>query len=656
MTAQTPHTEAQRRVSYTAGGPAPHPPPPGALDPPSPPRSPGVNPGSLTARVWTWHLWGLTDTRFETAATVATLALLAASRFALLPSGPWEWDETLFARGLLSFDLPAHFPHPPGFPLWMALGWVMLRVVGDPLRGFQLLSAAASCLAIFPLAALGRRAAPAPVAAAAAVTVLFAPAVWLHAGRGFTDTAAAFFALWGAALAVHGLEGRRATGFTLLLTAAFLIRPILLPPLGAVWLAGALRVRPAKRLIPGLLLGLAATASAVAGMVLAQGSWGGFASSFVKHATTHARNLVEHNPGGVLDLGIVKGLGGPWPATGVAILALLGIVVWWRRASRRGAVAWFVVLAVMAVQLVWLQNRRFPRYAVPLEMALAPLLAAVASASAPPIVAAGTLAGLGTVWAVGGFPLLVEQHTTLLPGWAAVRQAAAEADQTGVELVVEPGLYPFLSYLEQLDRRAGRPWRFRWYLAPASPDSKELPSGRYLLVTDYPFHYFASLDGGETRFPTVSDRLRPLTQGRFLNVVVLRNSPLPVRGWWLPEVAEGLGKFMWGGAEAELLVPPLPAGELLAIDLVPYPGPEPLEVVVNGIVALTVPGSAPRAAYPLEARFFANERTNRVVFHRAEAYVPSTSDRRLLSVQLWGLSFVTAPATSPVRPAPPPSP
>ena len=88
----------------------------------------------------------------------------------------------------------------------MALGWVMLRLVGDPLRGFQLLSAAASCLALFPLAALGRRVAPAPVAAAAAVAVLFVPGVWLHAGRGFTDTAAAFFALWAAALAVWGLE------------------------------------------------------------------------------------------------------------------------------------------------------------------------------------------------------------------------------------------------------------------------------------------------------------------------------------------------------------------------------------------------------------------------------------------------------------------
>jgi hypothetical protein len=621
MTAQTPHDEAQRGVWYTP-------------------------------RVWTWRLWGFADARLEAAATVATLALLAGSRFALLPLGPWEWDETLFARGLLSFNLPAHFPHPPGFPLWMALGWVMLRLVGDPLRGFQLLSAATSCLAIFPLAALGRRVAQKPVAAAAALTVLFVPGVWLHAGRGFTDTAAAFFALWAAALAVWGLEGRRASGFTLLLTAAFLIRPILLPPLGVLWLAGAITVRPARRLIPGVLLGIAATAVAVACLVLAQGSWAGVASSFMTHAAAHARGLVEHNPGGVLDLGIVKGFVAPWLTVGMAALSLLGVVVWRRRASRRGAVAWLVVLAVTVVQLVWLQNRRFPRYAVPLEMALAPLLAAVASATAPPIVAAGTLAALGAAWAVGSYPLLVEQHTTLLPGWAAVQRGVAEADQTGADLVVEPGLYPFLSYREQLDQHAGRPWRFRWYLAPASPDSKELPSGRYLLVTDYPFHYFGSLDGGETRFPTVSEGLRPLTQGRFLNVAVLRSAALPVRGWWLPEVAEGLGKFMWGRADAELLVPPLPAGKTLAIDFVPYPGPAPLEVAVNGTLALTVPGHTPRAVRTLDPRLFSSERTNRVVFRRAEGYVPSVSDQRHLSVQLWGLSFVATSCAPVASPAP----
>jgi hypothetical protein len=622
VTTETPSTEAQRGLSYTA-------------------------------RVWTLHLWGLRHERLDACATLLTLAFLAASRFALLPAGPWEWDETLFARGLLAFDLPAHFPHPPGFPLWMALGWVMLRLVRDPLLGLQLLSAATSCLTVFPLATLGRRVAPAPVAAAAAVAVLFVPGVWIHAGRGFTDTPSAFFALWAAALAVHGLEGRRVTGFATLLTVAFLIRPILLPPLGLLWLAGALTVRPRRRLVPGIGIALVSTLFAVVGLTIAQGSWADVASSFVAHAATHARNLVEHNPGGVFDLGIMKGFGGPWPTAGVGVLALLGVVVWARRVSRRGAAAWLVILAVLVAQLVWLQNRRFPRYAVPLQEAAAPLLAGVAAAACPPLAAVAGVAALGVAWIVQAYPAVAEQHRTLLPGWAAVQMGVAEAKEIDADLVVEPGLYPFLSYQEKLDVRAGRPWRFKWYLAPSSPDARGLPISRYLLVTNYPFHYFGSLEGGATRFPTVSDELLPLTQARFLNVELLWNPVLPVRGWWLPEFERSLGKFMWGGSVAEFLVPEIPAGEALVIDFVPYPGPAPLEVEVNGIVALTVPGVTPRGVHTLDPRFFAAQRTNHVVFRRAEAYVPSQADRRRLSVQFWSARLVAAPGVG-QTPSPPP--
>ena len=595
---------------------------------------------SYTARIWTLRLWGARPSGVDAALSVTAFAFLVASRFALLPSGPWEWDETLFARGLLRFDLPSHFPHPPGFPLWMALGRLMLPFVPSPLTGFQLLSAAASCLSLFPLAALGRRAAPAPVAATAALAVLFVPGVWLHAGRGFTDTTATFLALWAAALAAWGLDGRRATAFTALVTAAFLVRPVLLPPLGLLWLAGALTVRPRRRLLPGVLLGVAATVSAVVGLVLAQGSWKGFASAFATHAATHARNLVEHNPGGVLDLGIVTGSGGPWFTAGMAALALIGLVVWARRAGRRSAAAWLAIMAVTVVQLVWLQNRRFPRYAVPLQEAAAPLLAAAASALAPPAAAAGGLAALGAAWVVGAYGPVAEQHRTHLPGWDAVQTAVRSAKESGGDLVVEPGLYPFLSYQEEVNRSAGRAWKFTWYLAPASPDSKSLPTGGYVLATEYPFHYFASLTRQEERFAIASEELRPLTQGRFLNALAGRDVALPVRGWWLPEVAPGTAeKFMWGGREAEFLVPPLPEGAALIVDAVPYPGPAPLEILVDGAPALTLAGDAPRSTHALDAGLFRPGRTSRLVFRRAEAYEPGNNDTRKLSVQLWGMKL-----------------
>ena len=105
----------------------------------------------------------------------------------LLASGPWEWDETIFARGMLDFSLAAHFPQPPGFPGLLALGHLLLPLAGTPYAALQLVSAMASVLALWPLAALGRRVAPPAVATAAALLVLFLPGPWLFSVRGFLD-------------------------------------------------------------------------------------------------------------------------------------------------------------------------------------------------------------------------------------------------------------------------------------------------------------------------------------------------------------------------------------------------------------------------------------------------------------------------------------
>ncbi len=82
-------------------------------------------------------LFRLPDRRLDAIATVAAALLVVVSRFAFLANGPWEWDETLFARGILHFDLAAHFPHPPGFPGWLAIGHLLTPAVGDPLRALQ---------------------------------------------------------------------------------------------------------------------------------------------------------------------------------------------------------------------------------------------------------------------------------------------------------------------------------------------------------------------------------------------------------------------------------------------------------------------------------------------------------------------------------------
>ncbi|MCU0292895.1 MAG: hypothetical protein MUF10_13035 [Thermoanaerobaculaceae bacterium] len=605
------------------------------------PRSPAAS-EHRGAGIWTLRLLGLRSADLDLVVTCLLVAGLAVSRFAFLASGPWEWDETLFARGVLKFDLAAHFPHPPGFPLWILLGRLILPFVSEPLKGLQLLSATASLLTLWPLAALGRRVAPPGVAAAAALAVLLAPGVWLHAGRGFSSTPSAFFALWAAALAVWGLEGRRATWFSLLVTAAFLVRPILLVPLGLLWLAGALAVRPRKRLLPGVALGVAAGAAALVWMIVMQGGWTRFITPFAVHGSTHARNLVV-NQGPFPDWGIVKGLGGVPLAVGFGVLALLGLVVWARRVGRMTAVAWLLVLGTGIWQIVAIQNRTFPRYAVPFQLGLAPLVAAAAATAAPPAIAATALLGLGAFLATDAYPVVEEQHTVAMPGWEAVRFAVAQAESRKLELVVEPGLHPFLSYLEEVERRRGHQWSFPYHLGFSSPDAASHPEGAYILVTDYPFQHFGPLVGPTRTFNEVSAELVPFTQRRFLRCWVAENPLLPLQGWYLAEDSRQQSRFRWGGPGASILVPPVPVGTELALEVAPARGPSSLPVVLDGRLLQELGGRAPRTPVRIPHDRLSSTRTTVVTFPRAESYTPGGKDARRLVAQLFGCRVAQGP-------------
>ena len=589
--------------------------------------------------VWTLRLWELGDRRLDLAATALTVLALAWTRFGFLASGPWEWDETLFARGILHFDIRAHFPHPPGFPLWLALGWLVNPLVSEPLRGLQLLSSLLSVLTLWPLAALARRLAPARVAVTATLVCLMLPGVWLHAPRGFSATPAAFFALLAAALAVDGLAGRRATAFSLLVTASFLIRPILLPALAVLWLAGALAVRPRRGLLPGAALGAGAVLAATVAMVAIQGSWSTFAAAFADHATRHARGLAA-NAVGLAGLGITKGSGGVWVAVSLLLLAALGLVVLARRRGSRPAAAWAAVWLVGVAQLVWLQDRAYPRYAVPFQLAAAPLVAAGAAAAAPATAAACGLAAIGAYLSVRTYPLLVEQRDTLMPAWAALRFASATANRSGYDLVVEPGLAPFTTYLQDVDRARGRPWRARTHLAPTPTTLKSLPTARYLLVSDRPERYLPPPIGRSWRFSGQSTELTPLTQGRFQRAVVLEDPVLPVAGWQTTQRDERQVASVIGGTQARLLLPPLPRGSGVAMEVEPTPGAAALELQVNGVTTTVLAGSAGRRTIWLPPGALAPERTNELSFTRPEAYPQRAGGRpyalRLAAVRVAG--------------------
>ena len=584
---------------------------------------------------------------FDVLLTSVTAALLIWSRFAYLANGPWEWDETLFARGILHFELAAHFPHPPGFPGWLAIGHALMPIAGDPLLALQLASAAFSVIALWLLAALGRRVAPPAVAVAAALVVLAAPGPWLYAVRGFSTTAAAVLALGAAVVAAGGLEGRRVSAFSILVTASFLVRPNLLPVLALLWIGVAWSVRPRRRLLPGVAAGSGLTALAVFLMALAEGGWGAFVAPFIAHSERHFSRLVG-NAGGYADLGLVKGFGGVAPATVLLAAATLGIVVWARRVDRRSALLWAVVLVTAVAQLVWMQNRTTGRYAVGVQMALAPLVAG-AAAAAPATVGCAGLLGLAAWLGYDSLPLVAEQHSTQLPAWSVVEAARSEAVLSGRTVVLEPELHPFASYLWHLLE-----WRGEenppWVLSPWDPGQWTGVDGAWVVATVHRHLYPGPLQGKERHWGGVSDRLRPLTQDRFLDAWIVEDTPLPLFGWWPSERESSGRQFMWGGVEAVMALPPLGEGVQLGIALRPAPGTAPVVIEINGREIARVDGEAGEQRLWLQIPPVAVDRVAELRFACTTAFPPNSEDQRPLALQLYELRALSpaGPWTGPV--------
>ena len=92
-------------------------------------------------RLWAW--------------TLAIIFLIAHLPF--LPSTLEDLDSLNFALGLHDFDPIEHQPHPPGYPIFIALGRMARTVVPSDARALALVGAILGSLAVLPLMTLLER-------------------------------------------------------------------------------------------------------------------------------------------------------------------------------------------------------------------------------------------------------------------------------------------------------------------------------------------------------------------------------------------------------------------------------------------------------------------------------------------------------------------
>lgn len=290
-------------------------------------------------------------------------------------------DGARFARGLLRYDLTQGHPHPPGYPLFMALGGALHALGVGPARALSCVSAAAlgALVALVARWTLPRVGTLATVAGAA--LLVLSPLATVLSTRGLSDLLGAALA-WAALLSAARPtpDARRVAVLSALVLLARVSSAALCLPALALALAADRRRAPAA-----LALFVGVVALGYAPVVVATG-----ASRFVALALGHATGHFERFGGSVVthpDLGArastllwslwTHALGGPWPDRPAHLLVAgvgvsVALVASWRAPTTPDARP---LLGCGAIYLAWVffgQNVLWsPRHLLP----LVPLLA-----------------------------------------------------------------------------------------------------------------------------------------------------------------------------------------------------------------------------------------------------------------------------------------
>jgi hypothetical protein len=160
--------------------------------------------------------------RNERIAFAALWTLTALSRFVAVARSPWDWDEVQFMRGVRHYDVALHAPHPPGYPLFIALAKLLRPIAGSDFRALQMI-VVASGIALFPVVFFLARELrfSTRTALLGATLTAFLPNIWFYGATALSDVPGLVLGLLACAFLLRG----RATTGALILGLSLAIRP-----------------------------------------------------------------------------------------------------------------------------------------------------------------------------------------------------------------------------------------------------------------------------------------------------------------------------------------------------------------------------------------------------------------------------------------------
>jgi hypothetical protein len=314
----------------------------------------------------------------QRSAGVALLLLFLAAHLAFLPRTLEDIDSVNFALGVRDYDIARHQPHPPGYPVFIALAkmsTVTLRAAGIEAagaRGLAILSALAGTAAIPALFLLFRRVEGRErLAWCATLIVAASPLFWFSALRPLSDMLGFAAVVWVLALSSGNPSPRRAALAALLAGIAIGIR-IQTAALTVPALALMLLARPAVRSVS------IAAAAFVAGvlawalpMLAASGGPAAYLQALQSQAGEDLSGVVllwTHHQASLAVRALLNTFVWPWdwwPGMAVCVLAAAGAArIAWRSPRVVGAIA--VVFGPYAIFHLLFQDTQETRYALPL--------------------------------------------------------------------------------------------------------------------------------------------------------------------------------------------------------------------------------------------------------------------------------------------------
>ncbi len=161
----------------------------------------------------------------------------AITRFLTIPASLWEWDDVLFARALHRYDIVLHNPHPPGFPLFVFVAWLIRNIWQGDCLALSITSALFASVLGGALYCVYREIfRDRAVAVAGTWLTMFAPAIFLYSGSPRSDAPGLAAGLLGLALALRSRSSKGALiaagaalglGIGIRITVAVAVAPIL---------------------------------------------------------------------------------------------------------------------------------------------------------------------------------------------------------------------------------------------------------------------------------------------------------------------------------------------------------------------------------------------------------------------------------------------